>query len=100
MRRKEERSKQGLTNNKAKQHNTPKAVTFPKKNELHRVGLEPTTLYTLDRHVLAYHRDVSGIAVCLAVHTHSVYTQPLGRGEDSACYLTAIGDQQLVEELS
>ena len=30
----EERTKQGHTNNKAKQHNTPKAVTFPKKNEL------------------------------------------------------------------
>ena len=29
MRRKEERSKQGQTNNKAKQHSTPKAVTFP-----------------------------------------------------------------------
>ena len=27
MRRKEERSKQGQTNNKAKQHSTPKAVT-------------------------------------------------------------------------
>ena len=38
MRRKEERSKQGQTNNKAKQHSTPKAVTFPKKNELPRVG--------------------------------------------------------------
>ena len=35
---KEERSKQGQTNNKAKQHSTPKAVTFPKKNELPRVG--------------------------------------------------------------
>ena len=46
---KKERSKQGQTNNKAKQHSTPKAVTFPKKNELSRVGLEPTTLYTLDR---------------------------------------------------
>ena len=34
------------TNNKAKQHSTPKAVTSPKKNELPRVGLEPTTLYT------------------------------------------------------
>ena len=34
MRRKEERSKQGQTNNNAKQHSTPKAVTFPKKNEL------------------------------------------------------------------
>ena len=49
MRRKEERSKQGQTNNEAKQHSTPKAVTSPKKNELPRVGLEPTTLYTLDR---------------------------------------------------
>ena len=34
MRRKEERSKQGKTNNKAKQHSTPKAITFPKKNKL------------------------------------------------------------------
>ena len=47
MRGKEQRSKQGQTNNKAKQHSTHKAVTFPKKNELPRVGLEPTTLYTL-----------------------------------------------------
>ena len=44
-RRKEERSKQGQTNNMAKQHNTPKAVIF----QLPRVGLEPTTLCTLDR---------------------------------------------------
>ena len=44
-RRKEGRSKQGQTNNKAKQHSIPKVVTFPKKNELPRVGLEPTTLY-------------------------------------------------------
>ena len=49
MRRKEERSKQGQTNNKAKQHSTPMAVTLQKKNELPRVGHEPTTLYTLDR---------------------------------------------------
>ena len=32
------RSKQGQTNNKAKQHSTPKAVTFPKKNELLYLG--------------------------------------------------------------
>ena len=38
-RRKEERSKQGQTNNKVKQHSTPKAVTFLKKNELPQVGL-------------------------------------------------------------
>ena len=44
-RRKEERSKQDQTNDKAKQRSTPKAVTFPKKNELPQVGLEPTTLY-------------------------------------------------------
>ena len=31
MRWKGERSKQGQSNNKAKQHNTPKAVTFQKK---------------------------------------------------------------------
>ena len=49
MRRKEERNKQGQTNNEAKQHSTPKAVTLPRKNELPQVGLEPTTLYTLDR---------------------------------------------------
>ena len=44
---KEERKKQARSNkqNKAKQHRTPKAVTFPKKNELPRVGLELTTLY-------------------------------------------------------
>ena len=29
---------------KAKQHSSPKAVTFPKKSELPRVGLNPTTL--------------------------------------------------------
>ena len=40
MRRKEERS-----TNKAKQHSTPKAVTFPKKNELPRVGLEPNYVH-------------------------------------------------------
>ena len=34
MRRKKEKSKEGQINNKAKQHSTPKAVTFSKKNEL------------------------------------------------------------------
>ena len=53
MRDEKEGSKQGQTN-KAKQHSTPKAATFPKKNELSRVGLEPTTLYTVDRAL--YHR--------------------------------------------
>ena len=36
MRDEDGRKKQA--SNKAKQHNTPKAVTFPKKNELPRVG--------------------------------------------------------------
>ena len=44
MRRKEERSKQGQINNKAKQHSTPKAVTFLKKNELPQVGIEPARI--------------------------------------------------------
>ena len=47
---KEEGSKQGQTNNKAKQHSTPKAVIVPQKNELPQVGLEPTTLYTLSEY--------------------------------------------------
>ena len=46
---KEGRSKQGQTNNKTKQHSTPKAVTFPKRNGLPRVGLEPATLYMYRR---------------------------------------------------
>ena len=37
-------NKQGHTISKAKQHNTPKAVTFSKRVELHQVGYEPTTL--------------------------------------------------------
>ena len=50
--------------NKAKQHSTPKAVTFPRKNELPRVGLEPTTLYTLDRalYQLSYRGSSAGWA--------------------------------------
>ena len=46
MRDEKEEKKEGQTN-KAKEHSTPKAVTFPKKKELPRVGLEPTTLYTV-----------------------------------------------------
>ena len=46
VRRKEKRSKQGQTNNKAKQHSTPKAVTFPKKNELPRVHVRDIVCVT------------------------------------------------------
>ena len=37
-------SKQGQANNKAKQHSTPKAVTFPKKNELRNQHLSTSVL--------------------------------------------------------
>ena len=67
MRDEKEGRKQGQTNNKAKQHNTPKAVTFPKKNELPRVGLEPTTLYTLVRAL--YHLATKG-ACTVYIHEH------------------------------
>ena len=43
MRRKEERSKQSQINEKAKQHSTPKAVTFPKNNELPCVHVHACT---------------------------------------------------------
>ena len=48
--------------NKEKQHSTPKAVTFPRKNELPQVGLEPTTLYTPDRalYQLSYRGSSAG----------------------------------------
>ena len=39
-RRKEERSKQDRTNNKEKQHSTPKRVTFPNKNEPPHVRID------------------------------------------------------------
>ena len=45
-RRKEGRKKQGHKNNKAKQHSTLKAVTFPKKNEL--VAGTRTHMYLLE----------------------------------------------------
>ena len=40
----EKTRKKGHSNNKAQKHNTPKTVTFPKKNELPHVGFEPMTL--------------------------------------------------------
>ena len=51
---------QDQTNNKAKQHNTPKAVTFPKKNKL---AFEPTTVHTLDK---AFSRQLSWLCPNLA----------------------------------
>ena len=48
---KEERKKQARSNKQTRQSNTahPRQSLFPRKNELPQVGLEPTTLYTLDR---------------------------------------------------
>ena len=63
MRRKKERSKQGETNKqgKATQHTQG---SLPRKNELPQVGLEPTTLYTLDRalYQLSYRGSSAGWA--------------------------------------
>ena len=93
MRRKEKRSKQGHTNNKAKQHSTPKAVTFP-KNELPRVGLEPTTLYTLDMYI---HTAVDTCCTCCK-HTHAVYTPPLFRAVKTvSIFSTALHSLGLTE---
>ena len=61
---KEERSKQGHTNNKAKQHNTPKAVTFPNKNELPWVGHVYICMYNqcTGRGMIAYSRSSVGMS--------------------------------------
>ena len=57
-----ERSQQGQIN-KAKQHSTPKAVNFPRKNELPQVGLEPTTLTCTGIKFVC-------VCVCVCVYTH------------------------------
>ena len=62
---KEGRKKQARSNKQqGKQHSTPKAVAFPKKNELPRVGLKTTTLYTLERalYQLSYQGSTAGWA--------------------------------------
>ena len=57
--KKEGRKKQARSN---QSNSIPKAVTFPKKNELPRVGFEPTTLHTLDRalYQLSYQGNSAG----------------------------------------
>ena len=67
-RRKEERSKQGQTN---KQGKVTQHTHFPKKNELPRVGLEPMTLYTLDRVPLPLsYRGSSCYSMCCSIAIH------------------------------
>ena len=75
MRRKKEASM--VKQNKAKQHSTPKTVTFPKKNELPRVGFEPTPLHTLDRalYQLTYHPNLNTVCwVCCVALPCCLYT--------------------------
>ena len=80
---KEERSKQRQTNNKAKQHSTPKAVTFPKKNELPQVGLQPTTLDTLDRvlYQLSYRGNIYMYIGESAIQSTMLYIYTLVTGQ-------------------
>ena len=69
MRRKEERSKQ---------HSTPKAVTSPKKNELPRVGLEPTILHTLDNmYMYMYIHDAVLHVHCMYMYVHASNKHPV-----------------------
>ena len=69
---------------KAKHHSTPKAVTFPKKNELPRVGLEPTTLYTLDRaprqlmYIVPIHTHVIGLKYSIQPNSTLQFTALYG----------------------
>ena len=67
---KEERNKQGQTNNKANQYSTPKAVTFPKKNKLPQVGLEPTTTTIIG----IYQREREGRVQQHNIHVHVANT--------------------------
>ena len=70
--KKEDTSKQGQTNNKAKQHSIPKAVTFPKKNELGPEAMT-STLYTLDRvlYQLRYQGSSAGWAQPQISHVYT-----------------------------
>ena len=65
-------SKQGHVHNKAKQPRTPKAVIISKKKEPPRLGIEPTTLYTLDRELyqLSYRGSLDSWAQILHLIVH------------------------------
>ena len=65
MRRKEERSKQGQTNNKAKQHSTPKAVTFPKKNELYMYVMCTNAVHVVQSHTYFWPSVIPHPSVCI-----------------------------------
>ena len=63
---KKEASKVKQTN-KAKQHSTPKAVIFPRKNELPRVGHVESNIVFSTRYLCARHTYI--------VHVHCLYMQ-------------------------
>ena len=86
MRKKEERSKEGQTNNKAKQHSTPKAVTFPKEKRAASGGTRTHNMYTIYISYMLYmyrivHRHVVDIVVgdggLLSDGCHSTHTAVL-----------------------
>ena len=62
---KEERKKQARSNkqtNKAKQHSTPKAVTFPKKNELPQVPCTSEAIFEWYGQLCTKHaKNVGGV---------------------------------------
>ena len=65
---KEGRSKQDQTNNKAKQHSTPEAVTFPKKNEPTQVGIPFHTL-SPQLHNHNYYIVHDNYIICIIIYT-------------------------------
>ena len=74
---KEGRKKQARSNKqqgKATQHtHTPKAVTFPKINQLPQVGLEPKTFYTLDRALYHWATKAAQLAGPANFPSNSIY---------------------------
>ena len=66
--RKKEASKVIHTDNKAKQHSTPKSL-FLRKNELPQVGFKPTTL-----DIALNHRATENMCVCMYMYMYSGYT--------------------------
>ena len=61
---KKEASKVKQTTRQSNTAHPRQSYTFPKKNELPRVGLEPTTLYTLDRALYVY----NFVYMCICVY--------------------------------
>ena len=72
---KEERKKQARSNKQTRQSNTahPRQSLFLyRKNELPQVGLEPTTLYTLDRALYQLSYRGSSVSTCTCIHVDTV----------------------------